>query len=201
MKRFIVRFLAFAATAFAANVSFGESIEISKANDFIKYCGSSRTYSKYDTIILTKDITLSGDIDLNKNLTITSGGDKTYSIIVNNSRQFEVRPGYTLTLSNVTFDGRDYASRNEGLFYLHASSDSTKIARLVLEKGATIKNVTVTSSTRADYAVIHVQKGARLIMNDGATIINCHNKSYYGNGGAICCDSGNIIINGGVITG
>ncbi|MBR3924651.1 MAG: hypothetical protein IKJ45_16150, partial [Kiritimatiellae bacterium] len=106
---------------------------------------------------------------------------------------------------NIVFDGintrtgENYTGRNDGLFYLNESSDTNKIARLELQNGATIKNITVTTTADADHAVIHAKKGSRIIINDGAEILNCHNKSAHGNGGAICCDSGNIIMNGGVI--
>ena len=195
------------AVLFAQMLVWGDSITISRARDFVNYCTLSK-YSDYDEIILAADITLSDDILLTKNLTIRGQNDSRgnrRTISVNNARQIQVNPGYTLTLTNIVFDGWDsrknqnYADRNEGLFYLNESSDTNKIARLKLKKGTTIKNVTVTTTANADHAVIHAKKGSRIVMDDGAEILNCHNKSAHGNGGAICCDSGNVVINGGVI--
>ena len=185
--------------------AFADSKEISRAKDFVNYCGTGSRYRSCDDIILTADIELTSDITLRKNLKIRSKDGSRYTISVANARQIEIDPNYKLTLTNIVFDGintrtgENYTGRNEGLFYLKESSDTNKIARLELAKGATIRNVTVTTTADADHAVIHAKKGSRIIINDGAEILNCQNKSAHGNGGAICCDSGNIIMNGGVI--
>ena len=178
---------------------FADSKEISKARDFVNYCGTGSRYKSCDDIILTANIELTSDITLRKNLKIRSKDGSRYTISVANARQIEIDPSYKLTLTNIVFDGKNYASRNEGLFYLKESSDTNKIARLELLNRTTIKNITVTTTADADHAVIHAKKGSRIIINDGAEILNCQNKSAHGNGGAICCDSGNIIMNGGVI--
>ena len=179
----------------------GDEMEISSGSSFTKYCGTGINYKNYDRLILTANITLESDIVLNKNLTITSNDKKTYTISVKNARQFEINPGYKLTITNVVFDGENYTKRTEGLFYLNESSDTNKIARLEMQSGAIVKGITVKSNANADHAPIHIQKCARFIMNDGAAILNCTNNTYHGNGGAICCDSGNVIINGGTIAG
>lgn len=182
-----------------------DSKEIRTKNEFVNYCGTGSRYKSCDDIILTANIELTSDITLRKNLRIRSQNGKTYTISVANARQFAIDPSYKLTLTNIVFDGKDYTRRNEGLFYLNpspsASTDTNNIARLELQAGTTIKNVTVTTTADADHAVIHAKRGSRLIMWDGAAILNCHNKSAHGNGGAICCDSGNIIMNGGTIAG
>ena len=179
--------------------AFADSKEISRARDFVNYCGTGSRYKSCDDIILTADIELTSDITLRKNLKIRSKDGSRYTISVANARQIEISPDYTLTLTNIVFDGNNYSRRIEGLFYLMESSDTNKIARLELQKGTTIKNITVTTTADADHAVIHAKKGSRLLIREGAEILNCHNKSAHGNGGAICCDSGNIIMNGGVI--
>ena len=179
--------------------AFADSKEIGKARDFVSYCGTGSRYKSCDDIILTANIELTSDITLRKNLKIRSKDGYRYTISVANARQIEIDPGYRLTLTNIVFDGNNYSRRNEGLFYLNESSDTNKIARLELQNRTTIKNITVTTTADADHAVIHAKKGSRIIINDGAEILNCHNKSAHGNGGAICCDSGNIIMNGGVI--
>ena len=189
----------FAIALIAQFSAFADSKEISKARDFVNYCGTGSRYRSCDDIILTANIELTSDITLRKNLKIRSKDGSRYTISVANARQIEIDPNYKLTLTNIVFDGKNYASRNEGLFYLNESSDTNKIARLELQNGTTIRNVTVTTTADADHAVIHAKKGSRIIINDGAEILNCHNKSAHGNGGAICCDSGNIIMNGGVI--
>lgn len=187
--------------AFAAFTVPADTIRVSSSYNFARYCGSGNKYKKYDKIILESDITLTSDIELKKNLVIISEDGENYTIAVNNARQIAIDPGYKLSLTNVTFDGYSYTRRNEGLFYLNESSDTNKIARLELGSGTTIKNVTVTTDADADHAPIHVKKGARLLICEGSAILNCRNESYHGNGGAICCDSGNIIMNGGTIAG
>ena len=169
--------------------AFADSKEISKARDFVNYCGTGSRYKSCDDIILTANIELTSDITLKKNLTIRSKNGSRYTISVANARQIEIDPSYKLTLTNIVFDGKNYASRNEGLFYLKESSDTNKIARLELQNGTTIKNITVTTTADADHAVIHAKKGSRLLIHEGSEILNCHNKSAHGNGGAICCDS------------
>ena len=191
-------FVVFAALL-AMTPAFGDSKEINKARDFVNYCGTGSRYKSCDDIILTADIELTSDITLRKNLKIRSKDGSRYTISVANARQIEISPDYTLTLTNIVFDGNNYSRRNEGLFYLMESSDTNKMARLKLQKGTTIRKVTVTTTADADHAVIHAKKGSRIIIDDGAEILDCHNKSAHGNGGAICCDSGNIIMNGGVI--
>ena len=194
------------AIALIAQISaFADTKEINRAKDFVNYCGTGSRYRSCDDIILTANIELTSDIVLRKNLKIRSKDGARYTISVANARQIEIDPNYKLTLTNIVFDGintrtgENYTGRNDGLFYLNESSDTNKIARLELQNGATIKNITVTTTADADHAVIHAKKGSRIIINDGAEILNCHNKSAHGNGGAICCDSGNIIMNGGVI--
>lgn len=187
---------------FLAQVSaFADTKEVGKARDFVNYCGTGRNYKSCDDIVLTANIELTSDITLRKNLRIRSKSGGRYTISVANARQFAIDPGYTLSLENIIFDGKNYSRRNEGLFYLNESSNADKIARLELNSGATIRNVTVTTTADADHAVIHAKKGSRVIIHEGAEILNCHNKSAHGNGGAICCDSGNIFMTGGVIAG
>ena len=201
MNCFMSRLLAVCVCAAYAATVFGESKEVGSAREFATYCGTGSRYKKYDEIILTKDISLDSDITLKKNLSIRSKGDKIYKIRANNARQILINPGYKLVLENVIFDGESYSRRNEGLFYLEESSSTNKIACLELKAGAVIRNVAVTTDADADHAPVHVKKSACFIMNEGSAILNCANNSYHGNGGAICCDSGNVIINGGTIAG
>lgn len=199
MKNFILK-VAIIFAVFSTQ-AWGLSKEVSKDRDFVRYCGQGGSYGSYDEIILTANVTLTSDITLKKNLKISSKAGKLYTINVANARQITIEPGYKLTLENVVFDGQNYSRRNEGLFYLNPCTDTNKIARLEMLSGAVIKNIYVMTDASADHAPIHIQKGGRFIMNDGAEILDCYNDSYHGNGGAICCDYGNVIINGGTISG
>ena len=206
MNHVMQKLLVVIIATFAAVYSYAERKEVSTANKFVNYCEDSTT----DEIVLKADISLRTDIELFKNLKITGEYDKSkkryYTITAENSRNIKILPGSSLTLENVIFDGKSYRYRNEGLFYLDEAvkdpiTGTNKIARLELGKGTEIKNFTVTTTANADHAVIHVKKGARLVIGDGSMIYNCVNNSAHGNGGAICCDSGNVIMEGGVITG
>lgn len=193
-KIFFVFFVASSATVSL----FGDTAMTSGAKDFVRYC-TGKNYTSVDDVVLTANIMLSDDMLITKNLKIRSEDGARYTITAANARQIKVNPGYTLTLTNIVFDGKDYSRRTTGLFYLNESSNTNQIARLELKKGTTIQRFTVTTTADADHAVIHAKKGSRIIIDDGAEILDCHNKSANGNGGAICCDSGNIVMNGGVI--
>ena len=52
--------------------AFADSKEISKAKDFVSYCGTGSRYKSCDDIILTDNIELTSDITLRKNLKIRS---------------------------------------------------------------------------------------------------------------------------------
>ena len=192
------------------NSAFGDSIEVNTQKAFENYCGTGNKYKSYDDIILTGDITLGGDITIKKNLCIRSKDGSRYTISVANNNQFKINPGFTLNLTNIVFDGKNgntiYEGRNYAVFTLNSSSntsDTNTIARLRLNAGTTIRNVQLSKprwgTAGSNHAVIYAQKGSRVVIREGAEILNCHNKSAEGNGGAINCDSGNIIINGGVI--
>ena len=191
-------FFVFFVASLATISLFGDTAETGGAKDFVRYC-TGKNYKSVDDVVLTANITLSDDMLITKNLKIRSKDGARYTITADNARQIKVNPGYTLTLTNIVFDGKDYSRRTTGLFYLNESSNTNQIARLELKKGTTIKRFTVTTTADADHAVIHAKKGSRIIIDDGAEILDCHNKSAHGNGGAICCDSGNIIMNGGII--
>lgn len=202
-KDFIRKFaVAFLAAFSAAPQLWALSKEVSKERDFVNYCTSSR-YSGYDEIILTKSFSLNSDLTIKKNLKIKSKGNSTYTITVDSARSIIVNPGSKITLENIVFDCKGYTDRLQGLFALNPSSstDENDIARLEMLSGAVIKNVYVTTHGAAEHAPIYVKKGARFIMNDGASILDCTNDSYHGHGGAIRCDSGNVVINGGTISG
>ncbi len=191
-------FFVFFVASLATISLFGDTVTTSGAKDFVRYC-TGKNYKSVDDVVLTANITLSDDMLITKNLKIRSKDGARYTITANNARQIKVNPGYTLTLTNIVFDGKNSSRRTTGIFYLNESSNTNQIARLELKKGTTIQSFTVTTTADADHAVIHAKKSSRIIIDDGAEILDCHNKSAHGNGGAICCDSGNIIMNGGVI--
>ena len=62
----------FAIALIAQFSAFADSKEISKAKDFVNYCGTGSRYKSCDDIILTADIELTSDITLRKNLKIRS---------------------------------------------------------------------------------------------------------------------------------
>ena len=191
-------FFVFFVASLATISLFGDTVMTGGAKDFVRYC-TGKNYKSVDDVVLTANITLSDDMLITKNLKIRSEDGERYTITANNARQIKVNPGYTLTLTNIVFDGKNSSRRTTGIFYLNESSNTNQIARLELKKGTTIQSFTVTTTADADHAVIHAKKGSRIIIDDGAEILDCHNKSAHGNGGAICCDSGNVIMNGGVI--
>ena len=62
--------LMFAIALTAQFSAFADSKEISKAKDFVNYCGTGFRYKSCDDIILTANIELTSDITLRKNLKI-----------------------------------------------------------------------------------------------------------------------------------
>ena len=121
-----------------------------------------------------------------------------------NMHAITVNPGVTLILSNIVYDCKN-ASRSKDLFHLAAADDDStttrKVSRMILEKGAIVKNANLTTATDKENAVFHVKSGAVLTIRDGASILNCKNTSNPGKGGAICCDFGTIVMTGGTIAG
>ena len=158
-----------------------------------------------DIIELEKNLTVTSDIEVYSDITVRSKNNTTCTIR-NVGRYYicNVHPGGKLTLTNIVVDCENY-SRREDLFHLKAMTVSsrgvTNVARMVLQNGATIKRVSLSSSSGNENAVFHVKQGAVLRIKEGAMIQNCNNQSSPGKGGAICCDYGTVIMTGGTITG
>ena len=216
MKQMKIKYLAFLALTFAA--LFASAAIVTK--DVSKWSGGGSSLTAAvngakdtDTTIirLTKDLVVNSDVEVRggtkgkiKKIIITSDGDVRRTIR-NRSYTYRTRiyAGATLVMSNIVYDcaGEEQA---EDVFLLDPQSISgstTNVARMILEKGATVKDAVLTSSTRAENAVFHVKEGAVLTIRDGAEILNCRNNSNPGKGGAICCDYGTIIMTGGTIAG
>ena len=164
------------------------------------------------TIIrLKNDLTVNSDVEVRgatagkiKKIIITSY-DGSRRTIKNRSYTYRTRvyAGATLVMSNIVYDcaGEEQA---EDVFLLNPqviSGGTTNVARMILEKGATVKDAVLKSVTGSENAVFHVKEGAVLTIKDGAEILNCVNKSDPGKGGAICCDYGTVIMTGGTIAG
>ena len=170
------------------------------------------------TIIqLSKDLTVNSDVEVRgsstwfgssstepKKIIITSSSN-TRRTIYNKSYTYRTRvyAGATLVMSNIVYDcsGEEQA---EDVFLLNpqtVSGGTTNVARMILEKGATVKDAVLKSVTGSENAVFHVKEGAVLTIREGAEILNCVNNSDPGKGGAICCDYGTVIMTGGTIAG
>ena len=170
------------------------------------------------TIIqLSKDLTVNSDVEVRgsstwfgssstepKKIIITSNSN-TRRTIYNKSYTYRTRvyAGATLVMSNIVYDcsGEEQA---EDVFLLNpqtVSGGTTNVARMILEKGATVKDAVLKSVTGSENAVFHVKEGAVLTIREGAEILNCVNNSDPGKGGAICCDYGTVIMTGGTIAG
>ena len=178
------------------------------SNSYFTYAMNNA--SDGDIIEITKNLTVNSDIQVYKDVTVRSAGNNTYTI-TNKGRYYicNIHPGGKLTLTNIVVDCDNYNRRVEDLFNLNEmeietsrnGTATTNIARMVLQNGAVIQNVYLSSNSGTENAAIHIKKGAVLRIQEGAMIKNCNNQSVPGKGGAICCDYGTIIMTGGTITG
>lgn len=145
-----------------------------------------------------------GKRQTSKKVIVTSSGSNRFTIQnQGDAFGFKIAAGTTLVLSNVTYDCAGY-SQIEDVFYLapqSGSGSSRKVARMILENGATICNAEMATYYNYENAVIHVKRGAVFTMRPGSAILNCKNESSPGKGGAICCDYGTVIMTGGTIAG
>ena len=156
-----------------------------------------------DVLIVQNNLTVTSNIDVYDDITVKSRDGSPFTIR-NVGRYYicNIHPGAKLTMTNIVVDGEDY-SRREDLFRLmpmEVENNVTNVSRLVLQNGATIKRVKLSSLSGNENAAIHIKKGAVLRINEGAMIEGCDNQSSPGKGGAICCDYGTIIMTGGTIT-
>ena len=223
MKRANIKILSFLALTFAA---FSSSAAV-VTKDVTKWSGGGNSLTAAvngalagDTTIirLSKDLTVNSDVEVrgpstwfgssskeSKKIIITSNSNTRRVTIYNKSYTYRMRvyAGATLVMSNIVYDcaGEEQA---EDVFLLNpqtVSGGTTNVARMILEKGATVKNAVLKSVTGSENAVFHVKEGAVLTIREGAEILNCVNKSDPGKGGAICCDYGTVIMTGGTIAG
>ena len=173
-----------------------EEITVSSWSDFRKAVNDSR----YDVIKVNNNFSLGRSVSIARNLKIKSASSTIRTISNNNSYTFTISRGCMLELENIVINGNNNYHRAD-VFHLTAATSTNRVARLRLMSGAKIQNFRITTQGDADHAVIHVKDGGSLIIEEGAAILNCRNESAQGNGGAVCCDSGQVIMNGGVIAG
>lgn len=196
--KFIVAVL-IAAAAFAEGA-------VRQANSWKSLTQAYNRASDGDVIELTASFYMTGSLSIRKSLTMRSAANTTHTISSRStSYSIVVYPGSTLTLTNITFDGKSVAQKVDffTLSGIDLSEDpaTREISTLILKAGTTIKNVSLTTVASADHAPVHVKEGAVLRIEPGAAILNCQNNSYHGKGGAICCDWGTVIMTGGTIAG
>ena len=184
-----------------------EAQTVHQASSWQKLSQAYNKASNGDIIEITGDFYMTGSLNLRKSLTFRSRGtSRTYAISSRStSYGITIYPGSTLTLTNIIFDGKSVAQKVD-LFTLSGidlanSVNNTKVSRMIMQNGSTIRNVTLTTAASADHAPVHVKEGAVLTIQPGAAILNCRNNSYHGKGGAICCDWGTVIMTGGTISG
>ena len=198
MKHFSTKAIICCAVALAA--AFGLSAAettVSTAKEFRRAVENN----SYDVIKISANFSIDRSLSITRGLKICSSSSSVKTISNNNSYTITVAAGAILELENIVFSGNSRYPNKADVFYLSPKTSSDKIAIMRLLPGATIKDFTMTTGANADHAVVHVKEGARFVLNDGAAILNCKNNSEHGNGGAICCHYGNIVINGGTIAG
>lgn len=156
--------------------------------------------SRYDVIKVNGSFSMRGSISITRDLKIKSASSTIRTISNNNSYTFTISRGCMLELENIVISGNNNSHKAD-VFNLTESTSTNNIARLRLMSGAKIENFRLVTYGDADHAVVHVKDAGSLIIEDGAAILNCRNETLHGNGGAVCCHSGQVIMNGGVIAG
>lgn len=157
--------------------------------------------SSVDVINVNGNFDLSRSISITRDLKIKSANaNNIRTISNNNSYTFTISRGCMLELENIVINGNNNSHKAD-VFHLTAATSTNRIARLRLMSGAKIENFRLVTYGDADHAVVHVKDAGSLIIEDGAAILNCRNETLHGNGGAVCCHSGQVIMNGGVIAG
>lgn len=157
--------------------------------------------STVDVINVSGNFSLGRSISITRDLKIKSANPANIKTISNNnSYTFTISRGCMLELENIVITGNNNSHRAD-VFCLKESTSTNNIARLRLMSGAKIEKFRLVTYGDADHAVVHVKDAGSLIIEDGAAILNCRNETLHGNGGAVCCHSGQVIMNGGVIAG
>ncbi len=189
--------------ALLASAAHAEPREVGSSSDFVLYCIDNR-YTHVDEIVLTGDILLGDSVNLRKDMVVHSAPGQRYTLKMSgaNVPRFTVNAGVHLSFRDVVIDGGNNQNRTDAVFYLSSSSDTNNIARLTFDNGVTMKDVymkAVTGTGVEHRAPITVSANGRFIFKRGACIQDCTNNR--GDGGAIYCDSGAIVLGGGRITG
>ena len=145
--------------------------------------------------LLTDGLTFTGNLVIEKDVTIRSrpGSDLTLTRVGGGA--FEVRKGHALTVADLVVDG---GMTGEGILF-----DVKPGAELTLESGASVKNAVRTNGIEGAGIVVD---GGTLTMRDGASVSDCFNAygspeaEMYGEGAGIWASGSTINLEGGSIT-
>ena len=164
-----------------------------------------------DVLKLMDNITVNAPAELtlgrgqqSKKVTVVSTSTSTNPLTIFNKsymHKFTIGTGTTLVMSNVTYDCSQMSQITDVFTLTGQRTSGQPVARMILENGATIKNAVLSPEADNENAVIKVNRGAVFTMRPGSAILNCKNNSVPGDGGAIYCDYGTVIITGGTIAG
>ena len=147
--------------------------------------------------LLTDGLTFTGNLMIEKDVTIRSQQGSRLTLKRVGVGAFEVRKDHALTVTELIVDGGDLTS--EGVLF-----DVKAGAVLTLESGASVVNA-VRSSDYAGAGI--VVDGGTLTMRDGASVSDCFNvygspeTEMYGEGAGIWARESTINLEGGRITG
>ena len=148
------------------------------AQTFAEFKAAVESAEAGSTVYLENDVEYTGYITLNNRLTITSPGDKPFTLRRADSYRgdccFWVRTGSDVTITNLTLDGNSAVSGTWSPainFDGTAGGSSEKL--VTLGDGFSLVNFELNSVSR--YAVVYNLSG-RLYMLDGSVISNCVTK-------------------------
>ena len=198
MKKVQMKYVVLLISALSAVLPLAaEEITVTSWSEF----RSAVKNSRYDVINVNGSFSMRGSISITRDLKIKSANaNNIRTISNNNSYTFTISRGCMLELENIVITGNGNSHKAD-VFCLTESTSTNNIARLRLMSGAKIENFKLVTFGDADHAVVHVKDAGSLIIEDGAAILNCRNETLHGNGGAVCCHSGQVFMNGGVIAG
>ena len=146
--------------------------------------------------LLADGLTFTGNLVIEKDVTIRSKSGSLLTLKRVGSGAFEVRKGHGLTVTELVVDGG--GSTGEGVLF-----DVKAGAALTLESGASVMNAVRTDGIEGAGVVVD---GGTLTMRDGASVSDCSNihgsseTGTYGEGAGIWARESTINLEGGSIT-
>ena len=177
------------------------------AQTFAEFKAAVESAEAGSTVYLENDVECDAMITLDRNLTITSRGDRPFTVrraasMVDSpvlwvpSRADEVR---TVTLSNITLDGNSAAGETCYPLIDTDGNNSATNKVIVFENGFSLVNVDLNdTSGNKRYGAVRIRPGT-LIMRTGSVISNCVSHAY---GAAVYVVAhGMLRMEGGRITG